>query len=154
MALSISSPGFPNGARLPAKFTCQGEGVSPGLQWNGAPDRTASFVIFLEDPDAPAGVFTHWIIFNIPANTRSLPEAASPRGQRPPGSHEGKNSGGTAGYNAPCPPAGPAHRYYFRIFALSDMLNLKSNAGREQVLGDMKGLILEQSELMGTYQLT
>jgi Raf kinase inhibitor-like YbhB/YbcL family protein len=152
MALTISSPAFPHGTHIPARFTCQGDGFSPALNWGGAPDNTVSFVVLLEDPDAPAGIFTHWILFNVPGNVRSLPEGASPGGRRPAGSHEGRNSAGGTGYNAPCPPFGPAHRYYFRIFALSNMLDLKSGADREQVLGDMKGVILAQSELMGMYR--
>ncbi len=154
MALVISAPAFAPGAALPSKFTCQGESISPALSWAGEPDATRSSTLIAEDPDAPAGLFTHWMIFNIPAATHALPEGASPRGNRPVGSAEGKNDAGTVGYSGPCPPAGKPHRYYFKLYALRDNLSLKSGASRVQVNAALKGLILAEAQVMGTYQRT
>jgi Raf kinase inhibitor-like YbhB/YbcL family protein len=151
MALEISSPSFA-GAAIPARFTCQGENISPALAWRGAPDTTRSYALILEDPDAPAGLFTHWIIFNMPASTVSLPEGVSPRGRRPAGSVEGKNDMGMAGYSGPCPPPGSTHRYYFKLYALSDVLPLKSGASRKDTLDALEGLIVDKAQVMGTFR--
>ena len=152
MALNISAADFAGGSTLPSKYTCQGDSISPALAWTGEPGSTRSFALIVEDTDAPAGLFTHWLIFNIPAATHSLPEGASPQGSRPKGSTEGKNDAGTLGYSAPCPPPGKPHRYYFKLYALSDKLALSSGASRAEMDASLKGLILAEARTMGTYQ--
>ena len=152
MALTLASAAFVEGSRIPARFTCQGSDISPALSWSGAPRETHSLAVIVEDPDAPGGVFTHWLIFNLPASVASLPEGASPRGRRPAGSVEGRNDFGEVGYSGPCPPPGRTHRYYFKVYALSGVLELKSGAGRAQFLDAIKPVILAESQVMGTYQ--
>ena len=152
MSLVILPAAFAEGGAIPVKYTCQGDNVSPGFSWDGAPAATRSFALIMEDPDASAGTFTHWTIFNIPANVKSLAEGASPRGQRPAGSVEGKNDAGAAGYTGPCPPPGKPHRYFFKLYALSDTLSLKAGAGRSQVLDGLKGITLSEAQVMATYQ--
>jgi len=152
MALTLSTGAFSEGGRIPGKFTCQGENISPPLTWSGAPAGTAGFAIILEDQDAPHGIFTHWIIFNIPANINSLAEGVSPRGQPPGRSYEGKNDMGTIGYSGPCPPPGKLHRYYLKLYALKEMLDLEPGIGRSQLLNAIKDNKLEETQSMATYQ--
>ena len=150
MALAISTAAFTPGGPIPVRFTCQGEDISPALAWSGAPERTGGFALIVEDPDA-GGIFCHWLLFNMPAGTTSLPENASPRGL-PSGAIEGVNDFGRPGYGGPCPPPGKPHRYYFRLYALNGLLGLKSGASRTQALAAMKGLVLAEAQVMGTYQ--
>ncbi len=151
MALTISAAAFNAGSPIPVRFTCQGEDISPALVWSGTPQGAKSLALILEDPDA-AGIFCHWLLFNMPPDATSLPEDASPRGRLPAGAIEGVNDFGRPGYGGPCPPPGRPHRYYFRLYALSDWLTLKSGAGRAQALAAMKGLVLAEAQVMGTYQ--
>ena len=153
MSLVISPAGFGEGGAIPVKYTCHGGNVSPGLSWNGAPATTRSFVLIMEDPDASAGIFTHWAIFNIPAKVHSLAEGASPGGQRPAGSIEGKNDAGATGYIGPCPPPGRPHRYFFKLYALSDVLSLKTGASRGQILIGIKGITVAEAQVMATFQV-
>ena len=148
MALILSSPAFTDGGNLPARYTCQGEDISPALAWKGAPGATRSFAVILEDPDAPGGLFSHWILFNLPGSSASVAEGASP----PAGAGEGKNDFGRAGYGGPCPPPGKAHHYVFRLYALSDRLTLKPGASRAQAESARKGLVLEEARLTALFQ--
>ena len=152
MVFALSANDIAAGAAIPPRFTCQGEDISPSLAWSGVPDQTKSFVLIVEDPDAPSGLFTHWVIFNIPPGLRSLREGASPHGQLPSGSSEGKNDMGKLGYSGPCPPSGKPHHYHFKLYALCDNLSLKSGANRAQVLAAIKGLTLGETELVAIYQ--
>lgn len=146
MAFAISSRTLATGQPIPAKYTCDGQDISPPLHWSDVPQGTQSFALIMDDPDAPVGIWVHWILFNLPADLRDLPEKAAP----PKGSLEGKNSWGRLGYGGPCPPGG-THRYFFKLYALDTTLNLASGASKEQLLKAMEGHILGQAELMGVY---
>jgi Raf kinase inhibitor-like YbhB/YbcL family protein len=142
--IKITSPAFQEGGNIPAKFTCDGGNVTPPLQITGVPSQAKSLVLIADDPDAPSGVFTHWLVWNISPQTNSIGEASAPKGVH------GINDFGKTGYGAPCPPSG-AHRYYFRVFALDRELDLSSNAKRREVDAAIKGHVLAQGELMGRY---
>ena len=152
MTLSISSPAFQDGEKIPAKYTCQGQDISPPLKWNRVPNETQSLALILDDPDAPSGVFTHWVIFNLPPDSRELPEAMPAASQLPSGALQGKNDFGKIGYGGPCPPPGYPHRYRFTLYALDRQLDLKAGSSKKQVLHTMEGHILAQVQLTGTYQ--
>ncbi|HWY40809.1 MAG TPA: YbhB/YbcL family Raf kinase inhibitor-like protein [Chthoniobacterales bacterium] len=143
--IKISSPTFAAGAAIPAEFTCDGANVSPPLLIEGAPVEAKSLALIVDDPDAPSGLFTHWIIWNMDPKTRiSMPEAHVENGI------EGKNDFGKVGYGGPCPPSG-THRYFFKVFALDRMLDLKPGAKRQEVDAAMKGHVIGQGQLMGKY---
>ena len=153
-ALTLTSPAFKNNEAIPAKFTCDGANHSPPLAWSGAPAKTASYALIVEDPDAPGGTFVHWVIYDLPAATTSLPEGVQ-RGESVSqlgGARQGAGGfKGQPGYGGPCPPKGPAHHYHFRLFALDKKLGLKPNASRDEVVGAMSGHELGRAELVGTY---
>ena len=142
--MKITSPAFAEGANIPVKFTCDGSDTSPPLKIDGAPAEAKTLVLIIDDPDAPSGLFTHWLVWNIDPKTQSLAEANSAGGV------EGKNDFGKTGYGGPCPPSG-THRYYFRIFALDEQLSLKPGARRKEIDAAMKGHVIAQGELMGRY---
>ena len=146
MNFELTSTAFAAGEPIPAKYTCDGADISPPLAWSDPPQGTQSLALIMDDPDAPVGTWDHWILFNIPADTRDLPEQASP----PSGSVDGKNSWGRTGYGGPCPPRG-THRYFFKLYALDTPLNLPAGVDKAQLLQAMEGHILAQAELMGTY---
>lgn len=150
--LNVSSPAFEEGSRIPAKYSCQGEDVSPALQWGEPPQGTQSFALIMDDPDAPVGIFTHWVLFNIPSDSRGLPEAVPDQQELPSGGRQGKNGFGRVGYGGPCPPPGRPHCYQFTIYALNQYLNLKAGISKKQLLEAMKGHVLAQGQLTGTYQ--
>jgi Raf kinase inhibitor-like YbhB/YbcL family protein len=141
-----SSAIAPNQA-IPAAYTCDGGDLAPPLVWAAAPAKAARLALILEDPDAPSRPFTHWIIFNLPVTDMELVAG----GSLPFGTAEGLNSFGKAGYNGPCPPKGPAHRYHFMLYALDTSLSLDGGATRAQVDAAMQGHIVGQTELVGTY---
>ncbi|MDD2655789.1 MAG: YbhB/YbcL family Raf kinase inhibitor-like protein [Candidatus ainarchaeum sp.] len=142
--MKLESPAFANGGVLPEKYGCNGEGISPPLEISGAPNGTKAFALVLDDPDSPSHKFVHWVAWNIPKNSTSIPEGASP-------GTSGKNSFGRGGYGAPCPPPGPAHSYRFTVYALDATLDLSSGATKEQLDAAMHGRILAQAELRGKY---
>jgi len=146
MSLTLTSDAFANGQSIPAKYSCVGKNISPGLAWNEPPAGTQSFALSVDDPDAPAGTWVHWVLFNIPADVRSLQEDLPITDAL----FVGKNSSGNLRYDGPCPPSG-THRYYFKLYALDTTLGLLPGATKEQVLADMKGHLLAQGELMGTF---
>jgi len=149
--MELTSAVFADGGTIPVDYTCDGQDISPELSWSGAPEGTQSFALILDDPDSPGGDFTHWIIFNIPADTSTLVEAISTAplsvlvGQ-------GENDFGSIGYSGPCPPSGSSHRYSFTLYALDITLELEAGATRGQLLDAMEGHILAQGELVGVYQ--
>ena len=147
---TLTSSAFDNGQSIPPEYTCKGENISPPLQWVNPPPKTKSLVIIVEDPDAPRGTFVHWMIYNIPATTLSLPEAIPLESELPDGSRQGTNDFGALGYAGPCPPGG-IHHYSFRIYALDVALNLQEGVYEKQLLQAMEGHILTQAELMGGY---
>jgi Raf kinase inhibitor-like YbhB/YbcL family protein len=151
MTLELTSTAFAPGQPIPSKYTCDGENVSPPLHWSDPPHGTQSLALICDDPDAPAGTWVHWVLYNLLAKARALPEAVPANADLPDGSRQGKNSGGRLGYSGPCPPSG-THRYFFKLYALDTVLGLASGADKSQLLQAMQGHILAQTELMGTYK--
>ena len=149
MPFELKSP-FAAGGPIPRKYTCDGEDISPPLQWSSAPQDTQSFALIADDPDAPIGTWVHWVLYNLPGGTCALPEAILPDANLPDGSRHGKNSWGRLGYGGPCPPSG-THRYFFKLYALDAVLELPAAASKEELLQAMEGHILAQTELMGLY---
>ncbi len=147
----LTSSGFTSGAEIPKQYTCKGTDVSPALEWSGAPEHTAGFALIMDDPDAPAGTWVHWVIWNVPPTAHSLPEGISKREQLDDGGRQGSNSFGKIGYNGPCPPPGQTHRYFFRLYALDQRLNVQAGASRSQLDTAMQGHVLAHSEYMGTF---
>ena len=152
MALPVSSAAFQEGGTIPTKYTCVGQDISPQLAWSESPAGTQSFALIVDDPDAPGGVFTHWVLFNIPSDSRELPEAVPAQPQLTGGALQGRNDFGRVGYGGPCPPPGRPHRYQFTLYALDRLLDLKAGASKKQVLEAMQGHILAQGQLTGTFQ--
>jgi hypothetical protein len=152
MSLTLQSSDFANGGDIPRTFSCDGEDRSPALSWNGAPQGTKNFALIADDPDAPGGIFVHWVIFNIPAGKQSLPSRVEKKEQLADGSKQGKNSFGKIGYNGPCPPPGKAHRYFFKLYALDSELALSPGASNSDVERAMQGHTLAKAEWMGKYQ--
>ena len=150
MPFELTSTAFAAGERIPGKYTCDGEDISPPLQWSNAPGDTQSFALIADDPDAPIGTWVHWVLYNLPGETRALPQAVPPDADLPDGSRHGKSSWGRLSYGGPCPPGG-THRYFFKLYALDTVLDLPAGASKEQLLQAMEGHILAQTELMGLY---
>lgn len=151
MTITITSSAFKEGGMIPAKYTCDGQNISPPLQWAGAPKGTKSFALISDDPDAPIGIWVHWIMWNIPAEANQLPEGIPQVKKLQDGSMQGLNSYPRCGYSGPCPPSG-THRYYFKIYALDAMLDLPANSTKEDLLKAMKVHILAEGSLMGKYE--
>jgi Raf kinase inhibitor-like YbhB/YbcL family protein len=150
MPFTLSSTEFFHESAIPAKFSCDGENISPPLEWGDPPQGTESFVLVSDDPDAPRGTWVHWLLYNIPADVRALPEAIPPEGELSDGSQHGENSFGRLDYGGPCPPSG-THRYFFKLYALDVILDLEPGANKETLLQAMEGHILAEVALMGTY---
>ena len=146
MPLALSIAAFPNGEEIPRVHTCEGQDLSPEITWAGEPDQTKSFVLIVDDPDAPGKTWNHWLLYDIPPSTHSLEEGFQP-GQV---GLSGRNDFGRSGYGGPCPPSG-THRYYFKVYALDTKLDLKPGATKKQLVKAMEGHILAQGELMGKY---
>jgi len=152
MALKMKSSAFNDGERLPTKYTCEGENVSPPLTWAGNPDGTRSFAMVMDDPDAPGKTFTHWVIYNIPAFVNSLPEGLPVDAQLSDGMLQGRNDYGDTGYKGPCPPPGKPHRYRFHIYALDRTLNLRPGASKTELLSEIEGSPIESFSLTGLFE--
>jgi len=150
VSISLTSSAFAQEASIPEKYTCKGENVSPALSWGEPPAGTQSFVLIMDDPDAPGGTWVHWVLFNIPTSTHSLPEAFPADATLPDGSMSGKSSFGKTGYGGPCPPSG-THHYFFKLYALDEMLAIPVRANKGELEKAMVGHILAQAELMGTF---
>lgn len=151
MSLQLSSTAFRDGNPIPARYTCTDADVSPHLEWFGAPDETASFALIMDDPDAPGKTWVHWVVFNVPPSTGTLLEGIATDDDLPGDAVHGQNSWRRSSYGGPCPPSG-THRYYFKLYALDSMLNLKPGATKDELLTAMDGHILAQAQIMGTYQ--
>lgn len=149
--MKMQSSSFKHGEMIPTKFTCDGVNISPQLSWSDAPGGVKTFSIVCDDPDAPSGTWVHWVIFNIPAHINELSEAIPTIEQLPTGGVHGINDFGNPGYGGPCPPGG-THRYYFKIYALSEELNEKPGMTKAQLLKAMEGKIMAEGQLMGKYQ--
>ena len=140
-----------HGEAIPARYTCDGEDVSPPLTWGEIPSGAKTLALIMDDPDAPVGTWDHWILYNIPVNLEGLPENYPAVGETPNGTRSGRNSWGRLGYGGPCPPSG-THRYFFRLYALDRKLDLAPGATSGQVRAAMSGSILAEAELYGTYR--
>ena len=151
MALDVTSSAFEGGGAIPARYTCDGLDISPPLSWSPVPNGTRSLALIAEDPDAPRGAFAHWVIYNLPPDTRRLPEDVPNRQTLPGGALQGMNGAGSIGYTGPCPPGG-THRYFFKVYALDTELDLGAGATREEVVSAMEGHVLAEGRLLGTYQ--
>lgn len=151
MSLILTSPAFTHGSTIPPKYTCEGENISPPLQWDDIPQETASFALVMYDPDAPSGIFTHWVIFNIPPEARELSEGMPGDKVLENSALQGKNSAGEIGYFGPCPPPGKPHHYHFVLYAIDDTLALSPGVSREEVIDAIEGHVLEEAILTGLY---
>jgi Raf kinase inhibitor-like YbhB/YbcL family protein len=151
VSLELQSPDFTAGGNIPKQFTCDGANISPALSWNAPPAATQSFVLIADDPDAPVGTWVHWVIFDLPANLRALPQDFPKNEQSADGSRQGRNDFGKIGYGGPCPPPGKPHRYFFKLYALEAKLNLMPGATKKDVERAMQGNILAQSEYTGRF---
>jgi Raf kinase inhibitor-like YbhB/YbcL family protein len=145
--MKLTSPAFEHNNAIPAQYTCEGADVSPALQWTAAPKGTKSFALIVDDPDAPVKVWVHWLLFNIPADIKSLEENI-PSSSFTQGATD---FNGAQHYGGPCPPSGN-HRYHFTLYALDTMLDLPAGASKRQLLAAIKGHILEETTLIGTYE--
>jgi Raf kinase inhibitor-like YbhB/YbcL family protein len=152
MALTIMSPAFHESDFIPKKHTCQGSDQSPALSWADVPAGAKSLALIVDDPDAPAGTWVHWVLFNVPAGSQGLPEGVPSRRTLEDGSRQGANDFHKIGYNGPCPPPGGAHRYFFKLYALDSILNLEAGAIKPQVEQAMRGHILAECRLMGRFR--
>lgn len=152
MTFRLTSAAFGNDQAIPSAHSCDGDNTSPPLRWEGVPSGTRSLALVVRDPDAPAGDFTHWLLYDLPAAITELPSGKYDNTQFPLGGFEGSNSFGALGYGGPCPPPGAPHRYVFTLFALNvPSLGLPAGASAASVEGAMSGKILEQARLVGLY---
>jgi Raf kinase inhibitor-like YbhB/YbcL family protein len=150
MNIKITSSAFKDGEFIPKKYTCDGANVSPPLEWTGIPAAAKSIALICDDPDAPAGTWVHWVIFNIHASVKGLKENIPAVKVLEDKSVQGTNDFRKTGYGGPCPPGG-VHRYFFRIYALGDYLNLAAGATKAELLKAMKGHILAEGSFFGKY---
>jgi Raf kinase inhibitor-like YbhB/YbcL family protein len=149
--IQMSSSAFAQGATIPQMHTCDGKDASPPLAWGLGPEGTRTWALLVEDPDAPAKTWVHWVLFNLPASVNALSPGLPGSGDLENGARQGRNDFGKLGYGGPCPPPGGPHRYYFRLYALDAALQLAPGATRDAVSQAMEGHILGRGELMGTY---
>ena len=143
---------FESHQTIPAKYTCDGENISPPLNFLQVPAGTKSFVLIMDDPDAPHGTFDHWIVWNLPPKLREISEGAEELSKLLPPPNFGMNGFKKPSYQGPCPPSGKPHHYHFKLYALNVQLLLPDGSSKKDVEGAMKGHILDQAELVGIYQ--
>ncbi len=147
----LSSTAFEPETTIPRDYTCDGDDRSPPLAWHDAPPGTASYALICDDPDAPAGTWVHWLIWNVPGDGQSLPEGVPADETLPDGARQGQNDFRRIGYGGPCPPRGRPHRYFFKLYALDTTLDLAPGASKKQLLKAMQDHVLAEAELMGRY---
>ena len=152
MAFALQSSAFEAGGEIPAKYTCSGADVSPQLSWSEVPEGTQALALIVDDPDAPSGTFTHWVLYSLGPKEKELRENLPKTEQLPNGALQGRNDFRRTGYGGPCPPPGKPHRYFFKLFALNTKVNLKAGATKSELEAAMKGHILAQAELMGKFK--
>jgi hypothetical protein len=150
--LRMSSPAFADGAAIPQKFSQFGEGVSPALEWTGAPEGTKAFALVCRDPDAPMGTFVHWVIYEIPDSAKGLTEGVPAEPMVQTGGIQGTNSARTFGYVGPRPPAGPAHRYIFTLYALDQQMGLGPGLSDQELMEQIRDRILDSAKVMGKFK--
>ena len=149
--MQLTSPDFGSGAAIPKAFTADGADVSPALVWQGAPTGTRAYALIVDDPDAPVGLWVHWVAFDLPATVTGLAQGQTRAGNLPCGGRQGRNSWSRLGWNGPSPPPGRPHRYFFKLYALSGPLGLEPGATAQSVTSAMKGKLLAETSLMATY---
>lgn len=145
MIFELTSPAFKNMERIPEKYTCNGQDLSPALQWKGVPEGTRSFVLIMEDPDTPMGTWDHWIVYNIPSHIKQISDGEVDIGTKL------ANSWGEKKYGGSCPPPNNYHRYFFRLYALNNFIVLKEDSTKADLLEAMKNHIIKKTELIGLY---
>ncbi len=151
MKLQLTSPAFAEGDSIPTQYTADGKDVSPPLRWGEVPKTARSLALICDDPDAPRGVWVHWVLYNLPADARELPEGLPADKTLPSGARQGTNDFGSIGYGGPSPPRGKPHRYFFKLYALDTPLDLAAGATKADLVAAMKGHVLAEGELMGRY---
>ncbi len=151
MSIELTSSAFQEGQTIPKLYTGDGRDLSPPLEWNATPKGTKSLALICDDPDAPGGTFTHWVLFRLPADSRKLAEGVPPEKTLADGSAQGTNDFGKIGYRGPAPPPGKTHRYVFTLYALDDVPALHSGATKDKTLAAIKSLILDKGQLTGNY---
>lgn len=149
--MKITSSAFANNGMIPAKYTCDGQDISPPLQWDGIPEGTKSIALICDDPDAPMGTFVHWVLYNLPKEAKELAENIPADKELANGARQGTTDFRRVGYGGPCPPSG-THRYFFKIYALDTKLDLAAGATKSQLLKAIEKHILAQGELIGKYK--
>jgi Raf kinase inhibitor-like YbhB/YbcL family protein len=152
MSIEVTSTAFQQGMTIPKQYTGDGADQSPTLSWSEPPSGTKSIALICDDPDAPRGTWVHWILFNLPSQTRELEEGVPTTATLPSGAKQGKNDFGNIGYGGPAPPKGKAHRYFFKLYALGVAVDLAPGASKAQLENAMKGHILSEGQLIGTYK--
>jgi len=151
MAFELRSPAFLPSREIPVKYTCDGADLSPPLQWSDPPQNTKSFALIADDPDAPVGTWVHWVLYGLPPTVRELPEGVPARDTVVGSGTQGVNDFRKVGYGGPCPPRGPGHRYFFKLYALDIELTLPPRKTKKDLLKAIEGHVLGQGELMGWY---
>jgi hypothetical protein len=152
MGFALECAAFQNGGEIPKRFTCSGADVSPALRWSDVPEGTQALALIADDPDAPDGTWTHWLIWDIPPATTDLPEGSPRKTALDSGAHQGVNDFNRIGYGGPCPPAGKPHRYFFRLYALDSKLEVRGGAGRSELERALKLHIIAETDCMGTFK--
>ncbi len=150
-ALRMTSTAFRDGEDIPKKHTCDGADLSPHLQWDGVPANTNSIALVCDDPDAPGGMWVHWVIYNIPSDYVELAEGVAKEEELENGARQGMTDFGKFGYGGPCPPKGSRHRYFFKIYALDTVLDANAGGTKEELIDAMGVHILAEGKLMGRY---
>jgi Raf kinase inhibitor-like YbhB/YbcL family protein len=152
MSIDLTSTAFQPGADIPKQYTGDGADRSPTLKWSEPPSGTKSLALICDDPDAPRGTWVHWVLFNLPSQTRELEEGVPTKETLANGAKQGKNDFGKIGYGGPAPPKGKPHRYFFKLYALDVAVDLPAGASKSQLTDAMKGHILAEGQLMGNYK--
>lgn len=152
MSLRITSPAFGSGDDIPRRHTCDGEDVSPRLSIGGVPDGAERLALVVDDPDAPAGTWVHWVLSGVPADVGRIPEDVPADEMVLDGAVQGRNDFGSLGYGGPCPPEGEEHRYFFRLYALEGRPDVDAGCTREELREAMEPLIVAEADLMGRYE--
>jgi Raf kinase inhibitor-like YbhB/YbcL family protein len=151
MTIVVTSDAFKEGGMIPAEYTCDGKNISPPIKWQQVPKDAKSFALISDDPDAPIGIWVHWVMWNIPSDVNSLAQAIPTVKELQNGTKQGINDFQQHGYGGPCPPGG-THRYYFKVYALDTMLDLPDRATKKDLVAEMKNHIIAEGSLMGKYQ--
>jgi len=152
MAFEIRSTAFSNGKAIPKQYTCEGADVSVPLDWTDPPPGTKGFVLIADDPDAPGGTWVHWVLYDLPVESRQLSEGIPEQKILPDGAKQGMTDFKRIGYGGPCPPPGKPHRYFFKLYAIDKKIGLSPGATKQQVLDAIQDHTLGQTQLMGTYK--